>query len=197
MRGPEIRQSYQEVIEISGERAIGNACALASKNNSNVGVGELYEGVRAEMGDFLVGCDLNRKKNDPEQFERNLNLLKSFGDGAKTPSQREPRLSSYAKDVVDLAVNFARSKKNPIAQRVNARDLLESIAVVAGQFRKDFWRNFEYTLARKQRQMEEDNAKIIIPRPKKDLISPLNQDQKLIHPFLPIRKQRFSQYKIL
>lgn len=135
MSTPENRQRFKKIIEVSGQRAILDyAGSLASRNNSDVGIKHLYEGVRAEMGDFLVRSDLQRKNIDPNQLERDLHTLTFFGDGNTKPiTQIEPALSSYAKDVVAHAVNLARSRKNPIAQRVSARDLLESIAVVAHQ----------------------------------------------------------------
>jgi len=162
MTSPErqLRPSTEGVyLDPSARRALGHTAQLARENRSDIGVRQLYEGIHIEMGDFLVASDMQRKKIDPKSLESDLALVSLFENVYIDLIPSELKFSSSAIAVLTLAEKVALTRK-PIAQEVTARNLLESLAVVAKQ-EADRIRAISYQLSRKR--IEKDNAKIAGP----------------------------------
>lgn len=134
MTTPENRQDipHGPRFDRGATQALYIADAYARKDNSDIRVRELYQGVSAQMGNFLLKEAFRRKDVNPKQLVKDLALLPFVGDGNTKPQWKgDSRLSPYALAVVKHAEYLAQSRENPADQIVNPLDLLKGIAVVA------------------------------------------------------------------
>lgn len=132
---PELRQLNESQLPVETKRALSIAHEIASEQNSNLGLEELYIGVFDVMGKVFAASLAQRNGIDPDQFNKNLKLAMDADtqDTLKFDASAKPRLTPLTMNAIRYGINHAVSQKR---QEILVSDLLLGIAQVAEEAKK-------------------------------------------------------------